>query len=208
MSTTTGNGGNRRKICLILLALVSLLFQSRIYSAGSLEKKIKKLELEVIEFERKTAGVRAKQKKPAKESVADKKTKAPKEMHMAIPEYDPATRNIAVKNKEEAEKDTAGAVAAEKASEAETPAKILLSDAAGKVEEAEQVQLDRDGKLVAYGSGEIPADIGEHQSIKNIDEKETTARTENLTQQAVAKEKEIRVKVEILDFVNKVEQSI
>jgi len=146
MSTTTGNGGNRQKICLILLALASLLFQSRIYSAGSLEKKIKKLELEVIEFERKTAGVRAKQKKPAKEGVADKKTKAPKEMHMAIPEYDPATRNIAVKNKEEAEKDTAGAIAAEKASEAETPAKILLSDAAGKVEEAEQVQLTGSGR--------------------------------------------------------------
>ncbi|MDR1834992.1 MAG: hypothetical protein LBQ96_04240 [Fusobacteriaceae bacterium] len=213
MVPNTKKEGRLRKFSFISPVLVCLLLPALLFSASSLEKRIKKLELEVIEFERKTAGIRKTKKKPAavRDTPAGKIGGKPKEIHMEIPEYDPATKNIAVKNKEVAPvgEDPAEdlGMTVEQSLDLAASTKLALPSADDGKTIPEEIKIVEDGTLVALTSSDkTMADSriitdGSAVAIQSLVEIPVPV-------QILPEEKDILFKVESLDVVNKVENSI
>jgi hypothetical protein len=193
-------------------------FQFSLLAENSLEKKIKNLELEVIEFERKTIETQKKQRKAAssRDFSPEKKNRKPKEMVVVFPEYDPMTRKIAVKDKnEEISAPLDNSIVAKNSSLEQTQGKfttaqIMLSITAPQNVGTEQIKLDESGNLIVLGRDNqmIEKNIGERQSVSNIDTKEKKKVITFFEEQRTPVEKKFEVKIKTFDIINKMETAI
>jgi hypothetical protein len=225
MKSDSEESSNYLKKFYFMFVFFSLFFSLTSLASDNLEKRIKKLEIEIIEFEKKNF---PQQKKAAprktttsKPVSSNRRPKKAKEIDVNFPEYDPNTKNIAVKK--DAPPESIKITVDVKELETTNPDKMLLSSENNptqantttigiiKVNEMGNVEMFVENQnnhnmennlkdISVIGKNkldnmEVYSNDGISSTIKE--------RGTNSSKQIVLAEKNINIKIEVFDYVNK-----
>ncbi|MDR3259418.1 MAG: hypothetical protein LBT51_07400 [Fusobacteriaceae bacterium] len=219
------SSNNIRKFYFIFV-FFCLFLCAKLLASDNLEKKIKKLEIEIIEFEKNNFSEEEKtpssKTTPPKRTYSNRRPKRSKEINVNFPEYDPNTKNIAVKNQAlpESKKITVDV----KKLETTYPDKMLLPSE--NVSTKDNTVTTGIIKVNEMGNVEMFVESQNKPNIENnlkdisiignnklIDNKESPSNGDtspiieesdiNSSEKVVFVEEDINIKIEIFDYINK-----